>query len=141
MGKSAARTGRDDFVSRRTLAAGAALATHRCNDVVSDALIERGSDRMKMKTLGRRAFLQLSLCFALACFALTATPAFTQNGGELRFCLHSEPKTFDPALVDDDSSLSVRYLTGGVLVRINRHTQNLEPELAESWTVSKDGRS
>jgi peptide/nickel transport system substrate-binding protein len=95
---------------------------------------------MKMNTLHRRAFLRLSLCFALASFALTATPAFAQNSGELRFCLHSEPKTFDPALVDDDSSLSVRYLTGGVLVRINRHTQNLEPELAESWTVSKDGK-
>jgi peptide/nickel transport system substrate-binding protein len=65
--------------------------------------------------------------------------AFSQ-GGELRFCLHSEPKTFDPALVDDDASLSIRYLTGGVLLRINRHTQDLEPELAESWKVSKDSK-
>ena len=35
---------------------------------------------------------------------------------------------------------SVRYLTGGVLVRLNRQTQELEPELAQSWKVSKDGR-
>ena len=34
----------------------------------------------------------------------------------------------------------IRYLTGGVLVRVNRHTQELEPELAESWKVSKDGK-
>jgi peptide/nickel transport system substrate-binding protein len=66
--------------------------------------------------------------------------AFSQSGGELRFCLHSEPKTFDPLLVDDDSSLSIRYLTGGVLVRVNRHTQDIEPELAESWKVSKDAK-
>src|SRR5208283_3134482 len=33
-----------------------------------------------------------------------------------------------------------RYLTGGVLVRVNRHTQELEPELAESWKVSSDGK-
>jgi peptide/nickel transport system substrate-binding protein len=66
--------------------------------------------------------------------------AFAQSGGELRFCLRSEPKTFDPLLVDDDSSLSIRYLTGGVLVRLNRHTQELEPELAESWKVSRDGK-
>ena len=66
--------------------------------------------------------------------------ALAQNGGELRFSLRAEPKTFDPLLVDDDSSLSIRYLTGGVLARLNRHTQELEPELAESWKVSPDGK-
>src|SRR4029077_2474824 len=29
---------------------------------------------------------------------------------------------------------------GGVLVRLNRQTQALEPELAQSWKVSKDGK-
>jgi len=63
-----------------------------------------------------------------------------QGGGELRFCLRSEPKTFDPLKVEDDASESIRYLTGGVLVRMNRQTQALEPGLAQSWEVSKDGR-
>jgi len=85
--------------------------------------------------IGRRAFLRILLCFAF-----TSSVAFSQSGGELRFCLRSEPKTFDPLLVDDDSSLSIRYLTGGVLMRVNRHTQELEPELAESWRVSPDGK-
>jgi peptide/nickel transport system substrate-binding protein len=31
-------------------------------------------------------------------------------------------------------------LTGGVLMRMNRQTQTLEPELAQSWKVSKDDR-
>ena len=60
--------------------------------------------------------------------------------GELRFCLHHEPKTFDPLKVEDDASVTIRYLTGGVLVRMNRQTQALEPELAQSWKVSKDGK-
>jgi peptide/nickel transport system substrate-binding protein len=60
--------------------------------------------------------------------------------GELRFCLRSEPKTFDPLKVEDDASVAIRYLTGGVLVRMNRQTQALEPELATSWKVSKDSR-
>jgi peptide/nickel transport system substrate-binding protein len=60
--------------------------------------------------------------------------------GELRFCLHSEPKTFDPLKVEDDASGTIRYLTGGVLVRMNRQTQALEAELAQSWKVSKDGK-
>jgi len=76
----------------------------------------------------------------LLCLAFVATTAIAQNGGDLRFCLRAEPKTFDPLLVDDDASLAVRYLTGGVLARINRQTQALEPELAESWKISADGK-
>ena len=80
--------------------------------------------------------------FFLSMFAiLVSTLAVGQSGGELRFCLRSEPKTFNPLLVQDDSSETIRYLTGGVLVRINRLTQVLEPELATAWKVSKDGRS
>src|SRR3954470_14000934 len=63
------------------------------------------------------------------------------QSGELRFCLRSEPKTFNPILVADDASDTVRYLTGGVLVRVNRLTQQMQAELATSWKVSKDGRT
>jgi len=66
--------------------------------------------------------------------------AGAQAGGELKFCLRMEPKTFDPLKVEDEASAAIRYLTGGVLVRVNRQTQELEPELAVSWKVSKDGR-
>jgi peptide/nickel transport system substrate-binding protein len=60
--------------------------------------------------------------------------------GQLRFCLRSEPKTFHPLKVEDDASAAIRYLTGGVLVRMNRQTQALEPGLATSWKVSKDSK-
>lgn len=70
-----------------------------------------------------------------------ASGALAQSGGELRFVLHSEPKTFNPVLMEDDSSESIRYLTGGVLIRVNRQTQQPVPELAQSWKVSKDGRT
>jgi peptide/nickel transport system substrate-binding protein len=60
---------------------------------------------------------------------------------ELRFYLRSDPKTFNPVLVADDSSETIRYITGGVLVRLNRQTQQLEPELALAWKVSKDGKT
>jgi peptide/nickel transport system substrate-binding protein len=63
------------------------------------------------------------------------------NGRELRACLRSQPKTFDPALVADDASETIRYLTGGVLIRVNRITQALEPELAISWKLSGAGRA
>lgn len=72
---------------------------------------------------------------------LTVGIATAQSGSELRFCLRSEPKTFNPALVADDASETVRYLTGGVLMRLNRLTQQLEPELATSWKVSESGKT
>jgi peptide/nickel transport system substrate-binding protein len=80
----------------------------------------------------------LSVVFSMSCLGILAGSAVAQ--GELRFCLRSEPKTFDPLKVEDDASVTVRYLTGGVLVRMNRQTQVLEPELAQSWKVSKDGK-
>ena len=43
-------------------------------------------------------------------------------------------------LVDEEAGETIRYLTGGVLIRFNRATQALEPELAEKWNLSKDGR-
>jgi len=61
-------------------------------------------------------------------------------GGELRFCLHAEPKNFNPLMVAEEPDEVVRFLTGSVLVRLNRQTQVLEPELAESWRVLDGGR-
>src|SRR5271157_4101089 len=84
--------------------------------------------------MNRRSF---SLLLCLVAVALLNTAVCLD---ELRFYLRSEPKTFNPLAVADDSSETIRYLTGGVLLRLNRDTQRLEPELATSWTVSKDGR-
>ena len=84
-----------------------------------------------------RARQQLMMAPMLGLFLLGSAWA---QGGELHFCLRSEPKTFDPLKVEDDASVSIRYLTGGVLMRMNRQTQTLEPELAQSWKVSKDER-
>src|SRR6266705_794614 len=82
-----------------------------------------------------------TLCCLLTLLGfLGLTSAFAQSGTQLRFCLRTEPKTFNPLLVADDAAETIRYLTGGVLLRVSRQTQQLEPELAESWKVSKDGR-
>jgi peptide/nickel transport system substrate-binding protein len=73
--------------------------------------------------------------------ALLAGNSLAQSGGELRFCLRSEPKTLNPLLMSDDSSETIRYLTGGVLLRVNRLTQELEPELATSWKLTNAGKT
>jgi peptide/nickel transport system substrate-binding protein len=80
--------------------------------------------------------------------AVLAVPAWVaaadsrpQPGGELRFCVRADPKTFNPILVEDEPGETVRYLTAGVLIRLNRITQELEPELAKSWKVRNGGRT
>src|ERR1035441_3104583 len=86
------------------------------------------------------------VCFSFltaAFIALVAVYAPCQAAprlpGELAWAIRYDPKTFDPAKVDEQASELVRYLTGGVLLRINRQTQHLEPQLAESYSVSPQG--
>ena len=80
--------------------------------------------------------LQRIACLTL-CAASMAPFARTQ---EISWSLKYDPKTFDPAKVDDQASETVRFLTGGVLLRLNRRTQQVEPALAASWSVSPDGK-
>ncbi|MDP8980597.1 MAG: ABC transporter substrate-binding protein, partial [Acidobacteriota bacterium] len=73
--------------------------------------------------------------------ALLLTAAWAASAAnELRFCLRADPKTFNPLLVEDEPSATVRFLTGGVLIRLNRYTQELEGELATKWKVTENGR-
>ena len=83
----------------------------------------------------------LSKKLAFVVLLVFVLPSHAQTGGELHFCLHGEPKTFNPVLVDDEASENIRYLTGGVLIRLNRQSQALEPALATSWAISRDRRT
>ena len=76
-----------------------------------------------------------AIAAALVFTALAASPK------ELRFSIDADPKTFDALHVADGSSETIRYLTGGVLVRVDRITDRMQPELAESWNVSEGGRA
>lgn len=87
-------------------------------------------------------YLRLSLALVsvtAACAILAPGQAAPRLPGEIAWAIHYDPKTFDPAKVDDQASELVRYLTGGVLLRINRQTQQLGMELAASYRVSPDG--
>jgi peptide/nickel transport system substrate-binding protein len=61
-------------------------------------------------------------------------------GGNLTMALRSEPKTFNPALVEDDPSRQILECLNADLIHINRDTLKTEPALAKSWTVSPDGK-
>src|SRR5256886_898381 len=82
---------------------------------------------------------RVRLCIPLF-VAVVASCAFAQAGGELRFALQSDPKSFNPLLVEDEPSSYIRYLTGGVLIRLDRATQAYDPELAKSWKIGDGGK-
>ena len=60
------------------------------------------------------------------------------TGGSIVSSLRSEPRTFNRIV---DRNVPVDFysiLTSSKLVRVNRATQDVEPGLAESWTISPD---
>ena len=83
----------------------------------------------------RFVFAACTLC---AIAATVDTPP--QSGGELRFAIRGEPKDLDPHVVMDEPSMIVQYLTAGVLIRLDRLTQELDPALATSWKVIDGGK-
>ena len=91
-----------------------------------------------MTALRRTRLISASL--VLSAFLFSSCNRSRQNGGELHVTIKSDPKTLNPLMAEDDSSDIVRYLTGGVLIRVNRKTQENEPELAASWNIDEDGR-
>ena len=84
---------------------------------------------------------RFAMAVVFACLPALAVNTAAPPGGELRFCLYSEPRSFNPLTVSDASSEAIRYMTAGVLIRASRETQELQPELATAWKVSRDGRS
>ena len=94
--------------------------------------------------MSRIRFILVRLAVAsivTASSGICAGQASPRLPGELAWTIGYDPKTFDPAKVDDEESELVRYLTGGVLLRFNRATQRVEPRLAESSTLSPDGKT
>lgn len=94
-------------------------------------------------------------CIAAACLlfavagsvpaheAVAATQSLSLGtpGGTLTIALRSEPKTLNPVLASDQSSQDVIYCMNADLIHINRASQRTEPDLAQSWTASRDGKT
>src|SRR5277367_3340004 len=70
---------------------------------------------------------------------LTSNNPVGQAGGHLVVSLRSEPKTLNPVTSVDISSREVIAQMTADLIHINRLSQNTEPALAKSWTLSPDG--
>ena len=71
---------------------------------------------------------------------ILVVPGLTgRPGGRLVFALRTELKTLNPAIAGDNASREVLHRMMADLIHINRESQQTEPALARSWTVSPDG--
>jgi peptide/nickel transport system substrate-binding protein len=72
------------------------------------------------------------------------TTAVSKNGiprgGELLASVRTEPRSFNRHASRDTTTHLVSNLTQGRLIRVNQATQEVEPQLAERWTVDEGGR-
>jgi peptide/nickel transport system substrate-binding protein len=68
----------------------------------------------------------------------TTTPA---RGGELVASIRSDPPTYSRHVGNSAATDLVSLLTQARLVRVNRASDELEPWLAESWSLASDGLS
>jgi peptide/nickel transport system substrate-binding protein len=85
--------------------------------------------------------LTIAASAATGCRSQATPPAGSvARGGSLVASIRTEPRTFNRLAARDSSSELVATLTQSKLVRINEVTHDVEPWLAESWTVDDGGR-
>jgi peptide/nickel transport system substrate-binding protein len=100
-----------------------------------------------MTTTPRRRIGASALIFAIAAGAVTVFAAALRHGRTtpagvpsetLVASLRAEPRSFNRYIARDLSATVLTYLMHAGLVRVDRITNQLEPELAESWELLAD---
>src|SRR6185312_5259198 len=148
MGQSVTRAGELHSTAPQSMALGsAAFSRDGCEPVP----VCTGSRGASMKASGHRVIgpsgevsgptlLALLIVIPLALALGGCTHRSADNSGELRVTIKTDPKTLNPLMAEEDASDRIRYLTGGVLIRVNRKQQENQGELAENWNVDEGGR-
>ena len=67
-----------------------------------------------------------------------ALAAGAVSGKTVVASIRAEPRSFNRYTTRDLTGVVIGYLTHSSLVRINRQTDRLEPELAEAWDLLPD---
>lgn len=77
----------------------------------------------------------------IALAALMASFSAPAMAGVLTVCLEGSPETFNPQLTSNGTTSTVLGQIYDGLVAVQRGGSQIEPALAESWTVSDDGKT
>ena len=94
---------------------------------------------MKRGYLSVLAVLATAVLPGLACSG--SKPPAAPAEQVFRFRLHEDPPTLDPALTNDQFSEAIVLNVHRGLVELDPGTLEIRPAVAESWTISPDGRT
>jgi peptide/nickel transport system substrate-binding protein len=84
-------------------------------------------------------FRRIAVALSAAALALLLAAGPARADDTLKIGRDQDSTTFDPILVSQNTDLWVVSNANGTLVRNNVDGTGVEPDLAESWTVSDDG--
>ena len=97
-----------------------------------------------MGALGKRCRVVLSVCVVVILAALTAFPVQSapKAGGVVRMSLaDSDVTSFDPIVPFDNMSIWTMLHLYDQLVRVGKDGTSVEPDAADSWRTSPDGKT
>ena len=100
-----------------------------------------------MKRLASRAVVAAALAMLAACRSQQpasvprSAAASAAYGGTIVASIRAEPRSFNRYNSRDRTSTIIAALTHASLVRIDRTSDRLEPDLAERWELLPDGRT
>src|SRR3990167_8868732 len=80
----------------------------------------------------------ISVLFVIFCLSLASADP-DKYGGELVVSTTSDPKSFNDIIAKETSTTEITSLMFEGLTKTNAFTLKVEPLLAESWEVTKDG--
>mgnify|MGYP003376728196 CR=1 FL=1 len=86
-----------------------------------------------------KSLLAAAVAVSVTAGAVSAAPISRAPQDNIFFATSTEPLGIDPALTDDMDSANMNINIYESLLRFKKGTVEVEPALAESWTISDDG--
>jgi len=88
----------------------------------------------------KRSYKRLALAGLLG-LLMTAMPAgWATAGGVLKIARQQDSTTLDPIMTIQNADIWIMNNMNSLLVRVSIDGATIEPDLAESWTISPDGK-
>jgi len=88
----------------------------------------------------KRSYMRLALAGLLG-LLMTAMPAgWATAGGVLKIARQQDSTTLDPIMTIQNADIWIMNNMNSLLVRVSIDGATIEPDLAESWTISPDGK-
>jgi peptide/nickel transport system substrate-binding protein len=89
--------------------------------------------------MSARLRFRIPAILALAALALVLASSLAAAAGTLKIGRQQDSTTLDPIMTIQNADIWIMNNMNALLVRVNRDATDIEPDLAESWTISDDG--